>query len=122
MEVLIVGHHGAKYSTAPELLEATKPDVAVISNIGDAHIEFLGSREGILKAKCEIFENLNPAGVAVINGDDIRISFNADYINDCLKLIKSPEFTLSLNGPLNSAGIRTESEPNFVYIVTPVRS
>ena len=28
-----------------------------ISNIGDAHIEFLGSREGILKAKCEIFEH-----------------------------------------------------------------
>ena len=32
-----------------------RPDIAVISNIGDAHIEFLGSREGILKAKCEIF-------------------------------------------------------------------
>ena len=31
LEVLIVGHHGSKYSTAPELLEATKPDVAVIS-------------------------------------------------------------------------------------------
>jgi competence protein ComEC len=31
LEVLIVGHHGSKYSTAPELLAATKPDVAVIS-------------------------------------------------------------------------------------------
>ena len=47
-----------------------RPDVAVISNIGDAHIEFLGSREGILKAKCEIFEHLKPGGLAVINGDD----------------------------------------------------
>ena len=47
-----------------------RPDVAVISNIGDAHIEFLGSREGILKAKCEIFEHLKPNGLAVINGDD----------------------------------------------------
>ena len=35
-----------------------RPDIAVISNIGDAHIEYLGSREGILKAKCEIFEHL----------------------------------------------------------------
>ena len=38
--------------------EMVRPDIAVISNIGDAHIEFLGSREGILKAKSEIFQNL----------------------------------------------------------------
>ena len=37
--------------------------IAVISNIGDAHIEHLGStRQGILQAKCEIFENLQPGG------------------------------------------------------------
>ena len=42
--------------------EMVRPDIAVISNIGDAHIEFLGSREGILKAKSEIFENLKPDG------------------------------------------------------------
>ena len=47
-----------------------RPDIAVISNIGDAHIEFLGSREGILKAKSEIFEHLKPEGLAVLNGDD----------------------------------------------------
>ena len=47
-----------------------KPDVAVITNVGDMHIEYLGSRENILKAKCEIFENLAPDGVAVLNGDD----------------------------------------------------
>lgn len=35
-----------------------KPDIAVITNVGDMHIEYLGSRENILKAKCEIFENL----------------------------------------------------------------
>ena len=50
--------------------EMVRPDIAMISNIGDAHIEHLGSREGILKAKCEIFENLKPEGLAVLNGDD----------------------------------------------------
>lgn len=50
--------------------EMVKPTVAVITNIGDMHIEFLGSRQNILKAKCEIFENLSPDGVAVLNGDD----------------------------------------------------
>lgn len=52
------------------LSELVRPDIAVISNIGDAHIEFLGSREGILKAKSEIFDFLKPGGVAVLNGDD----------------------------------------------------
>ena len=50
--------------------EMVRPDVAVISNIGDAHVEFLGSREGILRAKCEILENLKEDGLLVLNGDD----------------------------------------------------
>ena len=51
--------------------EMVKPDVAVITNIGDMHIEYLGSREGIFRAKCEIFENLSADGTAVLNGDDV---------------------------------------------------
>lgn len=47
-----------------------EPDAAVITNIGDAHIEFLGSRENILKAKCEIFCHMKKDGFAVLNGDD----------------------------------------------------
>ncbi len=54
--------------------EMVQPDIAVISNIGDAHIEFLGSREGILKAKSEIFEFLKPDGLAVLNGDDALLN------------------------------------------------
>ncbi len=50
--------------------EMVKPTVAVITNVGDMHIEYLGSREGIFRAKCEIFENLAADGVAVLNGDD----------------------------------------------------
>ncbi len=50
--------------------EMVKPSVAVITNIGDMHMEYLGSREGIFRAKCEIFENLSPDGVALLNGDD----------------------------------------------------
>ncbi len=50
--------------------EMVRPTVAVITNIGDMHIEYLGSREGIFRAKCEIFENLAADGLAVLNGDD----------------------------------------------------
>ena len=56
------------------LTRIVSPNVAVITNIGDAHIENLGSREGILKAKSEIFENLKPEGLAVLNGDDALLN------------------------------------------------
>lgn len=47
-----------------------KPDVAVIINIGTMHIEHLGSMEGILQAKLEILEGMDPGSRVVLNGDD----------------------------------------------------
>ena len=52
------------------LTNIAKPDVAVITNVGTAHIGNLGSRENILKAKLEILEGLNPNGVLIINNDN----------------------------------------------------
>ena len=48
----------------------TKPDVAVITNVGDAHIEGFGSLAGTAKAKAEIIQGLTKDGVAVLNKDD----------------------------------------------------
>lgn len=53
-----------------DLGRLVEPDMALITNIGDAHIENLGSRENIFKAKCEIFPHLKKDGLAVLNGDD----------------------------------------------------
>lgn len=44
------------------LSKIAKPDIAIITNIGEAHIEYLGSREEIAKAKLEITAGLNPSG------------------------------------------------------------
>ena len=46
------------------------PDIAVITNIGDAHLLQLGSREGIARAKLEIASGLRPGGTMLINGDE----------------------------------------------------
>jgi len=46
------------------------PDIAVITHIGDAHIENFENREGILHAKLEIVDGLKPGGTVVLNGDD----------------------------------------------------
>lgn len=47
-----------------------RPDTVVITNIGSMHIENLGSREGILKAKLEILEGLREGGSCFFNGDE----------------------------------------------------
>ena len=52
------------------LTSLAKPDIAVITNIGTMHIEHLGSRQGILKAKLEILEGLRPDGTVIFNGDE----------------------------------------------------
>ncbi len=46
------------------------PDVAVIINIGTAHMEFLGTQEGIRRAKMEIVSGMNAKGLLLLNGDD----------------------------------------------------
>ena len=52
------------------LVSIARPTAAVITNIGDAHIGNLGSKENIFRAKCEIFHGLTADGFAVLNGDD----------------------------------------------------
>ncbi|WP_434149791.1 UDP-N-acetylmuramoyl-tripeptide--D-alanyl-D-alanine ligase [Methylocaldum gracile subsp. desertum] len=47
-----------------------KPDVAVISNAGAAHLEGFGSLEGVASAKGELIASLGPDGTAVLNADD----------------------------------------------------
>ena len=52
------------------LTNMVRPTIAVFSVIGDAHLEFLGDRPGVLRAKGEIFEGMDDTGLAVLNGDD----------------------------------------------------
>lgn len=52
------------------LTNIARPNVAVVNNAGIAHIGEVGSREGIARAKGEIFEGLGRDGIAVINADD----------------------------------------------------
>lgn len=52
------------------LTQIAAPDIGVITNVGTAHIERLGSREAIAQAKCELLARMSPAGVAVLNHDN----------------------------------------------------
>jgi len=52
------------------LSKYSEPDIAVITNIGTAHIGLLGSKKNITNAKCEISKFLNPKGVVIIPAND----------------------------------------------------
>lgn len=69
-EVMVAEMGMNHFGEISRMTAAARPDIAVITNIGTSHIEFLGSREGICKAKLEILEGLQPDGCAVFCGDE----------------------------------------------------
>ena len=61
-----INHFGEMHN----LSRIARPDICIMTNIGQCHLEFLGSREGILKAKSEIFDFMDEDGSVCVNGDD----------------------------------------------------
>ncbi|MDD3436811.1 MAG: UDP-N-acetylmuramoyl-tripeptide--D-alanyl-D-alanine ligase [Candidatus Gastranaerophilales bacterium] len=53
------------------LSKYAEPDIAIITNVGTAHIGRLGSRENIAKAKCEILKSLSKDGVLIAHDDEL---------------------------------------------------
>jgi len=82
MTILKLRHHDAlvvemgmnNLGEISVLSKIAKPNIAVITNIGTAHIGNLGSRENILKAKLEILDGLQKDGVLIINNDNDLLS------------------------------------------------
>ncbi len=66
--------------------DIAKPNYGIITNIGISHIEYLGSQEGILKAKLELVPHIQRGGTVFLNGDDPllygmkgRLNVNTEY-------------------------------------------
>lgn len=69
-EAAVVEMGMSGFGEISRLTAIARPDAAVITNIGLSHIEKLGSRQNILKAKMEILEGLSNNGLVILNGDD----------------------------------------------------
>jgi UDP-N-acetylmuramoyl-tripeptide--D-alanyl-D-alanine ligase len=67
------------------LAEICQPDIGVITNIGPAHLEGLGSLEGVMKEKGELLKKIRPNGKAVLNADDPSVvQLRENTANDVL--------------------------------------
>lgn len=72
-EIAVLEMGISHFGEMTRLAKIARPDICVITNIGVAHIESLGSRDGILKAKTEMFQYMNPEGTIILNGDDDKL-------------------------------------------------
>lgn len=84
------------------LVSATKPTIGIITNIGVSHIENLGSREGILKAKLEILTGLKENAPLLLNGD-----------NDLLKTVKDDKHKIYFYGIESDADFKAIDVKEF---------
>ena len=87
------------------------PDLAVITNIGEAHIGLLGSKDNIFRAKSELLQSLNKDGVAVLNKDD-------PYFLKMLEIVKGKKiitFGLENKSDIMACNIRMISDRGMKF-------
>lgn len=117
-EVVVLEMGMSGFGEIDLLSSIAKPDIGVITNIGDSHLEFLKTRENVFKAKTELLNYISPENTYII-GDDFylknvagnKIGFNGennfvieDFIdsNDGMSFkIEDSGYTLNLNGKHN---------------------
>lgn len=103
------------------LVNATKPTVALITNIGISHIENLGSREGILKAKLEILEGLPKGAPLILNGDnDMLQTVKNDNYNVIFYGVENGDYrAVNINESSNGTSFDIEYYGNIQHIFIP---
>jgi len=72
-EVAILEMGISNFNEMHRLATVANPDICVITNVGLCHLENLGDRDGVLKAKTECFDHMRAGGLAVLNGDDDKL-------------------------------------------------
>lgn len=79
------------------LANIIKPDIAVITNVGPTHIEFLGSVEGVAKEKGALFRHLKINGKAILNNETRCVDYLKNIAGNRLKTygLKSGDVTAS---------------------------
>ena len=77
-EILVLEMGADGFGQLDFLSKMVEPDYTVITNIGESHIEFFKSREGIAKAKFEITNGMKKDGYFVYNGDEVLLKTLVD--------------------------------------------
>lgn len=79
-EVVVLEMGMSDIGEIEKMSKISRPDIAVITNIGTSHLESLGTRENICRAKMEIRKGLADDGVLLLNGDDELLADAAERL------------------------------------------
>ncbi|ENQ3078170.1 UDP-N-acetylmuramoyl-tripeptide--D-alanyl-D-alanine ligase [Bacillus cereus] len=96
-EIAVLEMGMSEHGQIQRLSEIAEPNVAVITMIGQSHIQTLGSREAIADAKLEIVKNLKEQSLLIYNGDEpiLKEKIQALHIADQIKCVKFGESSLN---------------------------
>lgn len=72
-EIAVLEMGISEFGEMSRLAKIARPDTCVITNIGQCHLENLGDRDGVLKAKTEVFQFVKEKGHIILNGDDDKL-------------------------------------------------
>ena len=109
-EVAVLEMGISDFGEMTRLTEIAKPDYCVITNIGQCHLENLGSREGILKAKTEIFKSMNPDGYVFLNGeDDMLATVEKPWKNEIIRFGMSDQDAVYATDVVNKGLLGSEA-------------
>ena len=86
------------------LAKVVKPNIGIVTMVGETHIELLGSIENIARAKRELVEEIKDGGTVILNADDPNVIAMKSHINSGVKLI--------------TFGIENEADVKAVKIIT----
>lgn len=73
-EIAVIEMGISDFEEMHRLAKVSRPDVCVITNIGTCHLENLGDRDGVFRAKTEMFDYAAKECFTVLNGDDDKLS------------------------------------------------
>ncbi|MBM7579468.1 UDP-N-acetylmuramoyl-tripeptide--D-alanyl-D-alanine ligase [Jeotgalibacillus terrae] len=99
------------------------PDIAVITNIGESHLQDLGSRENIAKAKFEIISGLNQNGILFYYGDEPLLKTLVEQAEDLKSASYGYEDTNGLyprNTEIDESGSRIQLGTEETWVSIPV--
>ena len=85
---ILILEMGARYEgNIQELCDIAKPDISVVTNVGVAHLETFGSQDVIAREKGRLVDNLVAGDVAILNGDDPRVSKMGANRNEITRIL-----------------------------------
>ncbi len=109
-EVAVLEMGISDFGEMTRLTEIARPDYCVITNIGQCHLENLGSRQGVLKAKTEIFKSMNPEGYVFLNGDDDMLTtVEKPWKNEIIRFGMSKENAVYATDVVNKGLLGSEA-------------